>query len=95
MTMESVTPHTDRGAAITELQGLATAVVAGAAAVTNIAVAGMMAVDTIQSVLMFATGVPSDVTADASITSDGNIQLATTVSTGNTLVVSYYAKPVK
>jgi len=90
--MKVVTPHTDRGNAINELQGLTTAVAAGAGAVTNIAVAGIKLTDTLQSVVMFTAGVPSVVT-DASITSAGNIQCAATVTTGNTLVINYYVKP--
>ena len=95
MALENVTQHTDRGAAINELQGLKTAVVAGALAVTNIPVAGISMADTIRSALMFTAGVPSDVTAEVSIPSAGNIQLATTDSTGNQLVVDYFVKPNK
>ena len=95
MTMERVTEHTDRGAAIVELQGLTTKVGTGTTAATNIAVTGIRTVDTLQSVIMFASGVPSDVTADASITSDGNIQLGTVDSSTNQLVVNYYVKPNK
>jgi hypothetical protein len=77
--------------AIRELQGKATTVVAGAAATTDIAVTGIAVGDTLGSVLMFAAGVPSDVSSEASITSAGNIQLSTTDSTGNQLVVEWYA----
>lgn len=64
----------------------------GAAAVTNIAVAGITTADELQSVIMFASGVPSDVTSEASITSAGNIRLSTTNSTGNKLVINWYDK---
>ena len=76
--------------AIRELQGKATTVVAGAGADTDIAVAGITVADTLGSVLMNAAGTLSDVSADASITSDGNIQL-TSSSAGNQLVVEWYA----
>lgn len=78
--------------ALLELQGEKVAVVDGAAADTNIAISGIKVTDTIKSVIMYATGVPSNVTADASITSAGNIRL-TSVSTGNKLVVTYLPKP--
>lgn len=68
---------------------LKTTVVAGTTATTNIAVSGIATSDILRRVLMFAAGVPSDVTAEASITTAGNIQLATTNSTGNTLVVEW------
>lgn len=83
------TAHQDH--AIRELQGKATTVVAGAAATTDIAVAGITMADTLGSVLMFNSGTPSDVTSEASITSDGNIQLDTTNSSGNQLVVEWYS----
>lgn len=78
------------GHALRELQGKKTSVVSGAAAATNIALTGVAPGDTLGSVLMFAGGVPSDVTSEAAITSAGNIQLSTTNSTGNTLVVEWY-----
>jgi hypothetical protein len=72
-------------------------VVAGAAKETNIAVAGIKkGKDSIVSVVRFdlaAEGKLEDVgglTADASITSDGNIQLKETVTTGDKLLVTYY-----
>jgi len=92
MVMKSVTPDTNRGEAISELQGLTTIVVAGAAALTNIAVAGLGIKDTLQSVVQYTGGVPS-VVLDASITAAGVIQTAVTITTGNTLVVQFYKKP--
>lgn len=71
---------------------LKTSVVNGTTAVTNIAVAGITTADEIQSVVMYAAGVPSDVTSEASITSAGNIRLSTTNSTGNKLVINWYDK---
>lgn len=82
----------NQGHAISELQSLTTETAAGAAANANIAVAGIAIGDTLQSVVMFASGVPSIVTSEASVTSAGNIQLTTTVSTGNTLVVNFFVK---
>lgn len=72
-------------------------VVDGAAAETNIAVAGIKKdADTIVSVVRFDKAAEgklegvSHVTAEAAITSDGNIQLANTNTTGDSLLVSYY-----
>jgi hypothetical protein len=69
---------------------LKTVVVDGAAADTNIPIAGIAVADEIQSVIHYDTGVPADITAEVSITSAGNIQVDTTVTTGNKLVVTYY-----
>lgn len=93
MTMESVSAQTDRGKAITELQQLTTKVLDGAAADTNIAVAGLGLDDTVQSCIMFAAGVPSNVTSEVVILTAGNIQLTDTNSTGNKLLLSYWRKP--
>lgn len=92
MTLRSVGFDTVKSQAIKELQRLKTKVVSGAAAATNIALTGIATDDTIQSVVMFAAGVPSDVTAEATVASAGNIQLSTTDSTGNQLVVSFWDK---
>lgn len=78
--------------AIAELQNAMQEAVAGAAATTNIAVAGITTADSIGSVVQFSSGVPDVVTAEASITSDGNIQLSTTNTTGDTLLVTWYKK---
>jgi hypothetical protein len=72
---------------VKELRGLKTVVVDGAAADTNIAVAGLAANDHIQSCVMFAAGVPSSLAVSAQ--SAGFIQFAS-VTTGNKIVVSYY-----
>lgn len=98
MTLKSVPAQTDRGGAIRELQGLKTAVVSGAAADTDITVAtsdgiALKSDDTLESVIMFAAGVPSDVTVEASIQSNGKLQLDTTNSTGNKLMVTWWRKP--
>jgi len=74
--------------AIRQLQLAYQKVAAGDTAVTDIAIAGVGLKDQITSVIMFAAGVPSDVTSEASVTSAGNIQLSTTDSSGNTLLVT-------
>lgn len=72
-----------------ELRGLTTLVVDGAAANTNIAVAGLKADDHIQSVVQYAAGVPSILTPSAQTA--GNLQFAA-VTTSNKLVVTFYKK---
>lgn len=94
MALRSPGRATVKAEAIKELQRFKTSVVNGAAAATNIPVAGITTSDTIQSVLMFAAGVPSSVTSAASITSNGNIQLAAVNSTGNVLVVNWWDRSV-
>jgi hypothetical protein len=79
--------------ALAQLQALTKSVVDGDTAVTDIPVTGITLGSQLLSVMMFAAGVPSDVTADASITSAGNIQLATVNSTGNKLVVEWVPAP--
>lgn len=77
--------------AIRELQAKTVSVADGAAANANIAVAGIGTADTVGSVVMFAAGVPSVVpVSEVTITAAGIIQLSTTVSTGNKLVVEWY-----
>lgn len=77
---------------IKELQGLQVVVLTGAAASTNIAVAGIKMTDTILSCIEYEAGVPVDRTSVTTITSAGNIQ-STDASTGNKLVLMYYVKP--
>ena len=74
---------------LSEIRGLKTVVVDGAAANTNIAVTGLGASDHIQSCVMFAAGVPSIVAVSAQTA--GNIQFAS-VTTGNKIVVTFYDK---
>lgn len=77
-----------------ELQSLTTKIVAGVGAATNVAVPGMLAGATVQSVTMFTAGVPSTPTPFAGgnfISITGNIKL-TEASTGNQLVVNYFNK---
>lgn len=76
------------GAALRQLQGLTTVVVSGAAADTNIPVAGLGADDHIQSAIMYASGVPSKLTPSAQ--SAGNVQFAS-ATTGNQIVINFYA----
>lgn len=87
-------------AVLGELQRLKTVVVAGANANTNIAIAGIVTSDTLQSVLRHVdpgaatTAAVVDHTAQASITSNGNIQVtvATNTNAGDRLVVTYWDK---
>jgi len=78
-------------AMIRELQGLTVVVLTGAAANTNIAVAGIETEDTIVSAIEFEAGVPVDRTGVTSITSAGNIQI-NDVTTGNKVVLTYFRK---
>lgn len=64
----------------------------GAAADTNIAVSGIAVRGEIVSVIEFDTGVPFDRTAEATVTSAGNIQLGTTDTTGSKLLVTWYQR---
>lgn len=83
---------------LTELQGLKVTVVAGAAAVTDIALAGALTTDSLLSVLRLDRSASAatinliDVTAEAAITSAGHLQLSTTDTTGDTLIVLWYDK---
>lgn len=77
--------------AIRELQGKQIAVVDGAAVDTNIAIAGITTADTLGAVIRFVTDTPtSNLVDEAAITSDGNIQLSSTNTTGNKLIVEWY-----
>lgn len=77
-------------AAVREVQGLKQVVVNGAAANTNIAIAGIATVDKLIGVIEVpASAALVDRTSVASITSAGNIQL-TQVTTGNQLIVTYF-----
>lgn len=84
--------------AIYELQRLKFTVVAGAGAATNIAVAGIATEDTLVAVIRLdrdATAANinmSNLIAEASITSAGNIQNSTTVTTGDALMVVWFDK---
>lgn len=87
--------RTVKGKAIQELQGLTKVLVAGAAAATDIAITGIKVTDTIKSVLHFTpSAAMADLTSEASITAAGVIQLSTTATTGDQLIVEYYIKPL-
>lgn len=65
------------------------AVVAGAAADTNIAITGIKTTDQLISVVEFASGVPTSRLATTEITSAGNIQCSV-ATTGDVLVVLWH-----
>jgi predicted benzoate:H+ symporter BenE len=79
-----------------ELQGLKLAIVNGANINTNIAIAGILREDTLVFVVRFpAAYAVANITShltETSITSDGNIQLTTTNTTGDRLIVGWYDK---
>lgn len=98
MTLRTLSPSFGQGGSgldtqlkgvLQELRGLTTVVVDGAAANTNIAVAGLGATDHVQSVVQYASGVPSVLTPSAQTA--GNLQFAG-ATTGNKLVVTFYKK---
>ena len=83
---------------LTELQGLKTSVVTGTTSATNIAVTGIKTEDTLQSVVgidgdaaVLADSV-IDLTSEASITSNGNIQCSTTNTSAYRLIVNWWDK---
>lgn len=74
--------------AISQLQSMQTKVVDGAAADTDIPVAGLSDESVLQSVIEYAAGVPEDQTAAASVV-DGDLQVSND-TTGSKLVVTFY-----
>lgn len=93
----STTPATQRPvleairSAVKELQGLKAAVVAGAGANTNIAVAGIATADIIVASIEHdpdGTPILVDRTSTTSITSAGNVQCSV-ATTGSQLVILY------
>ena len=100
MAVDEITKDTIKGSAIRELQGLSERVVAGAASATDIAVAGVtLEKSTLVSVLEYdpdgrgaGVGQINDRTSEAAITSDGNVQLDTTNTTGHDLIVKFFNK---
>lgn len=68
---------------------MGSALVTGATADTNIAIAGILTTDELLMVLEFATSTndPTDQTANASITSDGNIQVTTATASDSLMVL--------
>jgi len=96
MSLEAITKDTIKGAAIRELQGLQCAVVTGDSANTDIPVAGTTVKGTTLVAVLHNT-VTTGVTeanrvAEASITSDGNLQLDTTDTSTDQLVVWFFNK---
>ncbi len=96
MGLEDITEHTIKGAAIRELQGLQCVVVAGDTANTNIPVAGATVKKTTLVAVNASDGtsgiLEANRVAEAAVTSDGNIQLDTTNTTGKILAVWFYNK---
>ena len=96
MGFEDITNETIKGTAIRELQGLQCAVVTGTTAATDIALAGAtVKKTTLVAVLRedATTGVTlSNLVSEAAITSDGNLQLDTTNTTGSSLIVWFTNK---
>jgi len=79
---------------IRELQGVTFTPVAGATAATNIPVTDIATEDTLVGVLSvdFAGGAIANLIAEASITSAGNIQCATTDTSAAKLIVVWLNK---
>lgn len=74
-----------------ELQGLkVTPLAAGAAAATNIAVAGVLMADTLVAVVNLTDA--TSLSAEAAITSNGNIQCAITDTSAKKLLVFWFHK---
>jgi len=90
-----VTGTTPAQRMIAELQLKRTSVLAGAAADTNIAVAGLMIGDHVFSCIHLTVGVPVDLTAEVVILSNGNIQLDTTDTSTDYLLLEWAPKPEK
>jgi len=100
MTMEALTPSLGYGGAgindrlpkiLAELQGQNVTLVTGGTAGSALACGSIDHEDTIQSVIRFASGVPSDVTSEASIVdrrASGTITVLTTVVDGDTVTVN-------
>jgi hypothetical protein len=75
-------------------------VVAGAAVNTNIALTGAKGEDVLLAVLRFDVNAGnfadvSDVVAETAITSDGNVQLTTTDTTGDKLLVIWLSSSTR
>jgi len=98
MALIDIGKYTNHKDAVFELQSLTTTLVSGAAANTNIAVAGIKTADTLHSVIGFdpdnatAANQVKDFTGNTNITSDGNIQTGVDTS-GYDLQVVYWPKP--
>ncbi len=82
---------TNKGRAIAQLQNKQQFVVEGGVANADLAVTGIMAGDTLASVLAFAAGVPALLTDSTVIADDGIINVDA-ITTGMHLVVEWYPK---
>lgn len=75
-------------------ENIKTSLVNGTTATTNIAVTGIVTTDKLLRVLHFTSGaLTADLTSEASITSNGNIQLGSTDTSGDQLLVEWFDKP--
>jgi len=88
MSIKRVSKDTVKGKAIHALASPKVAVVDGGAAETDLTATGLSAGDHVVSALMYAGGVPSDVTGEVTVTADDTVQLSTTDSTGNKIVIN-------
>lgn len=88
--MQKVSSHTVKGRAIKELQDTKVFVVTGGAAAAQLTCTGIKVGDTVESVVMYAAGVPSLIAlSEVSIPAADKIALSTTNSTSNKLVVTF------
>lgn len=78
---------------VQQLQLTRTVVLAGAAADTNIALAGAMVGDHIVSCIHNTTGTLVDLTSEAVILSNGQMQMTDTDTSGDELLVTWAPKP--
>jgi maleate cis-trans isomerase len=78
--------------AILELQSQTVSVVTGGAANANLTLTGVAVGDTLGSVIEYEAGVPVDRTSVSVVTAANTIQV-NNITTGNVLVVTWYAKP--
>lgn len=96
LTTVSTAPASQKGsqesvkAAVKELQRLKQVVVAGAAAATNIAIAGIAVADVIVGCIEFKPATPAILQRTATVTSAGNIQIAGVDTTSSQLLVTYF-----
>ena len=78
---------------VTVPHGVLKSLVATGAAAGNVTATGIAVLDTLVSVVMFAAGVPSDLTSEFTITAANVINNTSGTSTnGNKLVVLYFDK---
>ena len=87
--MKKIGKSSRKGKAITELQSMATEVVTGGSANTSLLCNGITTKSHILSAIRFASGVPSNILAEASIPEDGYVSFSTTSTAGNTILVTF------